>query len=357
MSSSSSSLSSSWDDNNAALLNRRLMELKKSESLQQQLNSGQMELPAICMDALLPKQRLQLRTSDPTLGCFLRDGVGLGGLFVMTSLNPTTRMIRRHGVCVKVQALDVVSHNNTSSPKAPTAVDFEIVGVCRCRLVGPRDGMRQRLGRWRREYDPNGEESMLGWGMERFQKANDELVLKKEDTTNTNDDDDDDDENSRPYTEWSTCLIDVDLEQMDQNQDEQIMLIEANSRSSKITNQMDTIAQMLLEWQELASNGKTFENLNVTASTRIQRGHAGLLVNPQVLIKNVVQELGPRPTSSPTAFCYWATALMNPLPPLGVSLEIRGSMLEAATLQQRLNILERGLIRSIDNLKGIRPLI
>ena len=47
---------------------------------------------------------------------------------------------------------------------------------------------------------------------------------------------------------------------------------------------------------------------------------------------------------------------MNPLPPLGVSLEIRGALLEAATDEQRMAILERGLLRSIDNLKGIRPL-
>jgi hypothetical protein len=321
------------------------------------------------MDPMLPKQCLQLRTLDPTFGCFLRDGIGLGGLFVMTSLNPTTRLIRRHGVVVKVQALDVVASSSSSygdaKPLAPTAVDFEIVGVCRCRLVGGPKGdgimLRQRIGRWRRGYDPNGEESVLGWGMERFQNANDELVvlLKQEQEYNNNKDDDDDDENenSRPYTEWSTCLINVSLEQMDQIQDELIM--KNDSDAIKITNQINTITQMLLEWQELASNEKTFENLNVTATTRIQRGHAGLYVNPKVLIKNVVHELGPRPSlsSSPTAFCYWATAIMNPLPPLGVSLEIRGTMLEAVTLQQRLNILERGLIRSIDNLKGIRPLI
>jgi hypothetical protein len=316
----SSSSSSSWDENSNALLNLRLKELKRSESLQDQLfhnidqdgqdeqpsSSKVVELPVICMDAMLPKQKLQLRTTDPTFGCFLRDGIGLGGIFVMVSLNPATRLIRRHGTCVKLQALDVVCSAATSKD-APTAVDFEIVGLCRCRLVGPpREGgggttiMRQRIGRWRRGYDPNGEESMLGWDMERFQESaplpRDEQNMLKADKHEANIHSNDADDDSRTYSEWSTCLVHVGLEQMDQAHDERQLLLpndkddfdSRNRRVTTILNQLDAIAQMLVEWQALASNVQTFENLNVTATTRIQRGHAGLRVNPQVLIKNVL---------------------------------------------------------------------
>lgn len=361
--SASSSSSSSWDDN--ALLNRRLEELKNSETLQEQLQSGisRLQLPVLCMDAMLPKQRLQLRTSDAVFGRFLRDGIGLGGIFVMTSLSPATRMIRRHGVICKVQALDVVAASSSSSSNAdddessssmmimsPTAVDFEIVGQSRCRVVGPREGMGRRIGRWRRGYDPDGEESVLGWGMERFQKANDELVVFSEDEEG----DDGADGDKTDYTEWSTCLVDVNLDRIDEHQDDMLSKDEESSTISKL----DTLASMVQEWKELAINVQTFENLNVTATTRIQRGQPGLSVDPKILIKNVEQEMGPSPpaSSSPTAFCFWAAALINPLPPLGVSMEIRGAMLEAATVEQRMAILERGLIRSIDNLKGIRPL-
>jgi hypothetical protein len=109
------------------------------------------------------------------------------------------------------------------------------------------------------------------------------------------------------------------------------------------------------EWFALASNVDTFKNTNVTASSRIRKGHPGLWVDSGKLLQRVWKELGPRPTT-PTAFCFWAAALINPLPALGVSLEIRGQMLEAPTVERRLNVLEWGLIRSIDNLKGTRPL-
>jgi len=48
-------------------------------------------------------------------------------------------------------------------------------------------------------------------------------------------------------------------------------------------------------------------------------------------------------------------ALINPLPAMGISLEIRGNILEVQTLEERLKILEMGLVRSIQNLKGERP--
>ena len=111
------------------------------------------------------------------------------------------------------------------------------------------------------------------------------------------------------------------------------------------------------EWYSLASNPKTYDNTNVTAATRVKRGQPGLAVDPNALLKRVQNDLGERPSEkSPTRFAFWAAALINPLPPLGVSLEIRGRLLEAYTIEDRLLIVQRGLERSIQNLQGQRPL-
>ena len=47
-------------------------------------------LPVVCFDAMLPGQRLELTTEDPTLCDFLMQ-LRLGGMFCMTSLDPRER--------------------------------------------------------------------------------------------------------------------------------------------------------------------------------------------------------------------------------------------------------------------------
>jgi hypothetical protein len=119
---------------------------------------------------------------------------------------------------------------------------------------------------------------------------------------------------------------------------------------------MQELIPLVEEWYALASDAKTYTNLNVTAATRVMRDQPGLMVDPEKLLQRVAKELGPRPEDDPTAFSFWAAALINPLPVLGVSMEIRGRLLEAPTTQKRLKVLEFGLQRSIDNLTGQRPL-
>lgn len=324
------------------------------------------QLPVICFDALLPHQELQGQAEDPLFCEFLRDEVGIGGWFVMTSLNYFTRTIRRHGTVVKLVGMDAptttpTNNNNTSTGGkqqqqqkrgVPTAVDFSLVGHSRCRVVGSRKEMTQRIGRWRRAYDPNGEETMLGWGEERFTDASDELstaMIPVEDV-------DTDgrslaNNNRRSRKEWSDCWVEVQLEQVEKEQGEDSLPEEVISLQERLPNMVD-------EWYALASNIGTYDNTNVTASTRVKTGMPGLYVEPEKLLQRVTNQLGPRPSVSedPTAFCFWVAALINPLPVLGVSLEIRGKLQEAATIERRLRIVEMGLRRSIDNLTGKAPL-
>jgi hypothetical protein len=354
-------------------LSNRVKEVANSQELQRLLESTtktntqlQLELPVVSFDALLPGQYLEGRTEDPTFLSFLGT-LGLGGWFVMTSTSPKARKQRRHGVLAKIQAVDYDNTNSRTRTRIPTAVDFEIVGHSRCRIVGPRQNMQQRIGRWRRGYDPNCEESMLGWGMERFLDAPDELKLKwkedeEESTTLVQQQQQQQTALACSSTEWSSVLVDVRLEDDSSNPtDDKDVDDDYDDSSSRLDKQRmkDSLIPMVDEWYQLASNADTYNNVNVTASTRIRKGHPGLWVDPKALLNRVLNQLGPRPDindNDPTAFLFWAAALINPLPPLGVSLEIRGQMLEAPTIQRRMDLLEMGLRRSIHNLRGTRPL-
>mmetsp|Transcript_9260 Transcript_9260/g.26059 ORF Transcript_9260/g.26059 Transcript_9260/m.26059 type:complete len:135 (-) Transcript_9260:108-512(-) len=133
--------------------------------------------------------------------------------------------------------------------------------------------------------------------------------------------------------------------------------------TDQIIEKAQRIVPMLQQWIELASSSNTYDNIDVVASARIKKGEAGLLTDPQKHISSVLKDLGQMPEPSPDStsrslheFCFWGAALINPLPPLGVSLEVRGRMLEATSIEKRLDLLERTVSRSIQNLDGTRPL-
>jgi len=314
-------------------LYRRIDNLAASEELEGSLSSGRIMLPVLAFDSLLPNQRLDGRTTDPTFSCFLRD-VGIGGLFVMTSVNHSKRMLRRNGVVTKIELVDAKTSEDN---RIPTAVDFVLVGKSHCRLVGPSSGMKARVGRWRRSYDPDGEQSVLGWGEERFVDA-----FTNATSFDESDDGDDKDDNSLPETEWSLNEVDCAIQDGDCN-------------DPTVLERIKAIIPLLEKWQSLASDVKTYENTHVVAASRIMKGQPGLGVDPAALIRNVKKDLGEMP-SDPTKFAFWGAALMNPLPVLGVSPEIRGRVLEAPDACSRLKILHWGVQRSIRNLEGTDPL-
>ena len=83
-------------------------------------------------------------------------------------------------------------------------------------------------------------------------------------------------------------------------------------------------------WIALASDQTTYDNVDVVAATRRKSGEPGLSVNASALLRKVQQDLGPMPSpDNPTAFAVWGAALINSLPALGVSAELRGAMLES----------------------------
>lgn len=319
-------------------LSKRIQSLQQSEQLLQQASSANascLSLPVVVMDSLLPNQRLAGTTSDATFGRLLRD-VGIGGYFVMTSINSKYRFVRRNGVIARIQFVDAPATSSLSL----TSVDFEILGKKHCRLLGPSVGMTARVGRWRREYDPDGEAAVLGWGHERFLDAQAEATSNQKPSSLFVDNVD-----TLSCTEWTCYPVDC-------------AVVDHDAQDDQIIQFAQSILPLLAEWQDLAGNLATYENVDVTAMVRIAKGQPGIRVNPSALLRSVLHDLGPQPSASldPTAFALWGAALINPLPPLGVSPEIRGRVLEAPDAMNRLKILDWGVRRSIGNLKGSDPL-
>lgn len=74
------------------------------------------------------------------------------------------------------------------------------------------------------------------------------------------------------------------------------------------------------------------------------------------LIK-VVDDLGPMPPPElPSALAFWIAGLINPLPALGVALEVRPAALMAGGASERLRVVEAGLKDSISRLQQLGPL-
>lgn len=309
--------------------------------------SAVVELPVVCLDALLPNQRLAGSTTDPNF-CNLLRSVGLGGMFVMTSLNNRQRKIRRFGVMARLELVDVDDGDENENEgmydnaqfnrmlSSPTSVTFSIVGKRCCEVLGPAKGMKCRIGRWRRGYDPDGEESRLGWGEERFVDKSDELK-SVEDVCETLP------ESKYDESQWNT--------------NEVLFVSEDTKPTSDSIAKATYLIPLIERWTSLASDQTTYDNVDVVARTRRKSGQPGLTVNVSALLRKVQQELGPMPSPEcPAMFAMWGAALINPLPALGVATEIRGAVLEAEGAEKKLGVLERGLIKSINNLDGTQPL-
>lgn len=67
-------------------------------------------------------------------------------------------------------------------------------------------------------------------------------------------------------------------------------------------------------------------------------------------LESIIDELGPMPSALNARACYIA-ALINPLPALGVALEIRPAVITARSTSRRLSMAEDGLRDSIRRLK------
>mmetsp|Transcript_33562 Transcript_33562/g.40217 ORF Transcript_33562/g.40217 Transcript_33562/m.40217 type:complete len:370 (+) Transcript_33562:127-1236(+) len=71
----------------------------------------------------------------------------------------------------------------------------------------------------------------------------------------------------------------------------------------------------------------------------------------------LLEQLGKIPSAEEPSDCaFWIGALINPLPALGVAMEIRPSLLLAKTSEERVEVAIDGLFRSIRHMDGTAPM-
>jgi hypothetical protein len=68
-------------------------------------------------------------------------------------------------------------------------------------------------------------------------------------------------------------------------------------------------------------------------------------------------DLGDIPSvDEPSELAFWVGALVNPLPGMGVAMEIRPLLLMAKTAEERVNVALKGIFESIKHMDGSAPL-
>jgi len=306
-------------------LRRRVRDVATAEAVAEDLLADAggrrfVDLPVIAWNTpLLPCQSVSGMTADPTFSTFLRD-LGLGGLFVLISVNSKQKRVRRSGVVVKIESVDVDREGSSS------AVKYLLKGTVPCRLVGPPRDMAETIGRFRKCYDPNGEEPALGWDEERF---TDSVYGGAIESTHG------DKTVPAVHTQWpmnSVCCLPLDEEEDEENDD--------------LVAQDAHLLPLLDQWIALASDPATYRHSNVAELSHLQK------VDAERLVRTIIKELGPRPPPmQPRALAFWGAALINS--DLFVTYDTRGAVLEAANATRCVQALERGLNRSLRNLLGL----
>ena len=258
------------------------------------LAAGKGACPVLCVDALLPYQRLPLAFDDAMLTELLED-IGEGGLVMTTSWDARRRRVRRRGTLARVEGTT-------------------LRGLVRCAVAGAD----ARVGRWRRygaTVVPGAAGASLRWGRERLADAARGAGSQ------------------RIARGVVVDCVSIDTAAAPPEPD-QISPLEWSSTRIDVVAPDGDAAACVERAEALAA---TFEAY--TAAETPWRLAAAL------------DTAGPRP-ADPVEFAIWCAAISRPPPPLGSGFDVRPPLLEALDGVSRLVIAEHGLRRALAERQG-----
>ena len=326
-------------------------------------------MPVVCLDPMLPGQKLEIVSTDRTLGELVRT-VGAGGSLAMIGIDHREKRLLRHGVAVVVETCGDAPPDG---PDAPPGVRATLSATRRLRVLGTTP----IVGRWRRCYADDFSDSRataLGWGRESFVRddivelaalddAADKAIVVRD--SNQADVDDDDTVAARPWTPTPIMWVDDDA-------------VDDVARAAEITAAIAALEPLITRWKQLVvarSEGSDEPELAAGRASPVLRSASTSLAatagrttaraaepaappsSAALVLERVLADIGPQPAATrPHSFALWAAALVNPLPPLGVAPEVRPAVLRAQCALARLEIVRRAFERSIANLDGSRSI-
>ena len=284
-----------------ASLNNRLKEVKEKES----------KLPLVVLDSMLPRQVLELEVNNALLIELVRDCITREkpyiGMLGLARLQTGETIHLTKGV-------EVIIVEDKLQSIAPSVKGKNKEGGGGIKMTFKATGRRFEIEKEQGSVETAGG----GWTEAKVQFLDSEQ--EEEDEINNYRSNGADDENGN---------------RNDENDEYNRMAVaRAITKSNELTNpnmNMPNNLSLVDRWIELAKEKERTPGQ----------------------IDTLLKELGKiPPTHQPTERAFWIGALINPLPAMGVALEIRPALLTAKKAEQRVEIALNGIHRSIKYMDG-----
>ena len=284
-----------------ASLNNRLKEVKEKES----------KLPLVVLDSMLPRQVLELEVNNALLIELVRDCITREkpyiGMLGLARLQTGETIHLTKGV-------EVIIVEDKLQSIAPSVKGTNKEGGGGIKMTFKATGRRFEIEKEQGSVETAGG----GWTEAKVQFLDSQQ--EEEDEINNYRSNGADDENGN---------------RNDENDDYNRMAVaRAITKSNELTNpnmNMPNNLSLVDRWIELAKEKERTPGQ----------------------INTLLKELGKiPPTHQPTERAFWIGALINPLPAMGVALEIRPALLTAKKAEQRVEIALNGIHRSIKYMDG-----
>ena len=277
--------------------------LSSLQSRLEQVQDNYTRLPLMILDTMLPRQILQIQISHPTLKALMKHRVNEEtptlGMLGMARLSTGQTVPLKTGVEVEIiqmdKATDVPPGTTSSSNSDEEAWDISLRAGRRFTIDGEVDKMEE------------------GWTEARVKFLDSSEEEENEISAIMN----------NPSSATSTESI-----------GDRLSVARAISRAKEFTapnmNMRDG-ASLVDRWIELAKQNER---------------HPGQ-------ISTLLKQLGEIPPEhEPTERALWVGALINPLPSMGVAMEIRPALLVSKKAEERVEVALEGLLKSIRHMDG-----